>query len=210
MKYFYYNITSDLVSSGMMFLIYFTTFAIFALLIAINFRFRNNRSQSLAKVIKRPFLYRIPNHIEHANKYIDFLEYESYKKLIYRVEEIEELKRNMGRRGNVLFQTRIGQNLRAGNRDRSLPSRNDNNPFFQARYGSSVDPNLWRGFNARTAGAQNMGGLAARNRNPYSSVPGQAAASNSDITSMRGGPDGDNNARSGSRFENLKRKKKDG
>lgn len=96
MKYFYYNITADLFSAGIVFILYFTIFAIFGLLIAINFRFTNNRSQSLMRRILRPFLYRIPNHVDHSYKYIDWIEYDSFKKLIKKVALYDQYYKERG------------------------------------------------------------------------------------------------------------------
>lgn len=159
MQFFYYSIFSDLVSVGLMFLLYFTCFAIFALLIAINFRYRNNRSSTLLKNIMKPFLYRIPNHVDYSLKFIDFIEYESFKRLIYRVEEIEEIKKSFKKRGGqVSFQNKLLPSIL---RDRGNEGEKYNIPKRAGigrdggvgKVGTSVDENKWRGFTAPSIGA---------------------------------------------------------
>ena len=201
MKYYYYNISIDLLSVGLMFLILFTMFSVLTLLIAINFRFRNNRSKSLVKNWMRPFLYRVPNHVEHANKYVDFIEYESFKKLIFRVEEIEEMKKNINKRGGFFNQighlAYLNQNRSGGqdtvDRVSRYVAQTKDNSFLPSNAGSRLNPNLWRGFNKKAAEIS---------KQSYS-MREEPGASGLDYTNANG------EGMSRNRFEGMKRKKRE-
>ena len=196
MKFFYYNVTEDLFAPGLMFLVYFTAIAALCLLVAINFKFRNNRSSTdIINSKIKPFLYKIPMHIEHSVKYVDFVEYESYKKLIYRVDEIEDMKKNNPNR--VPFYTREGY-TQSRNVDGKLEmNKKVQEQIISAGIGQTgqsraVNENLWRGFNKSVA--DSMGGTNAG-----------AGQEGFEIQSFKN--DLGNKSNKGSRFEGMKRKK---
>ena len=157
----------------------------------------------------RPFLYRIPNHVDHANKFIDFIEYESYKKLIFRVDEVEELKRNQKREQRAFLQeiaaAKQSRNASTLRQERMVMKKKEaeigSDNIYQSKIGDKVDSNLWRGFVNKAGDIYRpKGGITGGNQSP---ITGE----------NEGNPDflqgiSDQAFERKSRYENLRRKKK--
>ena len=195
MKYYHYYIELDLIWAGLFFLVYFTIFSVLGLLIAINFKFQLNRSSSLLKNSLKPFLYRIPNHVEHSKKYIDFIEYESYKKLIQKIEEIEDLKKNLNRKGIKFLPAFERRRILKGTEDI------DQSRFFGGRGVYDVNENLWRGFKSQMPLVIPKGGSSALSKTQGDQGSGVPNPEEVFSASQR---------KKGNRYENLKRRKNDG